>query len=480
MKKKLGGFAAIFGAAAAAFLATRGHSTPPKPPPPPVVVQTTTLIVHLCEGPCSADHKVRGATLQLGDQRIDTDGAGNAEFPALALGHDYEVCAEPAGFTRGCATASLTRSNQELDLALERNIPAPLQVRVDGRFWVTDAGTFRPLLQSDLSALVRDVGSRDAFLDETRALGFNGVRVFAGDLGWAGQTPAIARAALPGFLEAATARGLYVYVSALQGGGYDIEAHLRDVAATVATRANAILEVANEIGHPTQSDLGKDPSRLLGVARRVIPAGVLWTLGAPVDTDEPTPEGRYPTDGGLFNDAHLDRQRDLYNQVRRLREIAAVSDSTRKPAMSGEPIGIAEGPMTKQRFWGDDALRFSFAYGVLCRGFELGCVWHSEDGLNARPLGPNTRAAAEAFIAGWHAIPTDERLTFVNAGWAGSPVAGADFDHGIVRAYSFVAGGRGWTVLVGVRGDPAVRWGGGWHPVSTRELPGLQIVEIAR
>jgi len=38
--------------------------------------------------------------------------------------------------------------------------------------------------------------------------------------------------------------------------------------------------------------------------------------------------------------------------------------------------------------------------GALCRGFEIGCVFHSEDGLYARLLGPNQRACAEAFIAG--------------------------------------------------------------------------------
>jgi hypothetical protein len=149
--------------------------------------------------------------------------------------------------------------------------------------------------------------------------------------------------------------------------------------------------------------------------------------------------------------------------------------------MSGEPIGIAEDPMPgKQRFWGDDATRFSFAYGVLCRGFELGCVFHSEQGLQRQPLGPNTEALrVRSSPAG--AIPTAERLSFVNAGWPGSPVAKANFDTGIVRAYSFTAGGRGWTVLVGVRGDPAVEWGGGWHPVGVvAEQPGVQVIAIAR
>jgi hypothetical protein len=332
-----------------------------------------------------------------------------------------------------------------------------------------------------LTLLVRSPAGRDAFLDQTAALGFNGVRVFAGDVGWAGQTPAAARAALHPLLDAAAARELYVYVCALTGAGYDVEAHLREVAAIVSAHPNAILEIANEVGHPTQSDIGKDPARLLALAKRAIPPGVLWTLGAPVGTDEVDADGHYLTDGGLFNDAHLDRGRDLWNQVRRLREIAGVSEATRKPAMSGEPIGIAEGPIQKQRFWGDDARQFSFAYGVLCRGFELGCVWHSEDGLNAQLLEPNTTAAAQEFIAGWHALETEERLQFINAGWSGSPVAKANFDTGLVRAYSFIAGNHGWTVLVGLRGDPAVVWGGGWSPGDiVAERPGVRVIAITR
>jgi hypothetical protein len=365
--------------------------------------------------------------------------------------------------------------------------PAPairpaLAVRIDGRFWVTDTGTFRPLFQSGLALLARGPPERAAFLDETRALGFNGIRVFAGDLGWAGQTPESARAALPALLDEAAARGLYVYVCALTGGGYDIEAHLRAIVDIVRGRPNVLLESFNEIGHPTQSDIGQDPARALQLAKRVIPAGITWTLGAPIGTDEPTPEGTYPTSGGLFNDAHLDRARDLYNQVRRLREIYAISEVTRTPAMSGEPIGIAEVPMPgKQRLWDDQAMRFAFAYGVLCRGFELGCVFHSEQGLQGQPLGPNTTAAARVFLAGWHAIPTDDRLTFVNAGWAGSPVAGADFDNGLVRAYSFVSGARGFTVLVGLKGDPRVVWGGGWRSVSTiADQPGIRVIEITK
>lgn len=498
-KKKLGGFLAALAGIAATVLAVKGGGSKPTPPAPapPIVAPPYTLIVHVCDGPCSQDEKVPDVEVALDTHRVlRTGGSGDVDFPDTTPG-PHELCSEPTGYARACLSVNADQAdhNQHVNLELARLVPPTLAVRVDGRFWVTDAGTFRPLFQSGLALLARGPPERAAFLDQTRALGFNGIRVFAGDLGWANQTPASARAALPALLDEAAARGLYVYVCALTGGGYDVEAHLRAIVEIVKGRSNVLLEGFNELGHPTQSDIGKDPARALQLTRRVIPPGITWTLGAMVGTDEPTPEGTYAADGGLFNDGHLDRGRDLYNQVRRLREIYGIAESTRKPAMSGEPIGIAEVPMPgKQRFWNgrdeitvklfgfpDAATRFSFAYGVLCRGLEVGCVFHSEQGLHGEPLGPNTTAAAREFLAGWQAIPTTDRLTFVNAGWAGSPVAGADFDNGIVRAYSFIAGGRGWTVLVGVRGDPRVVWGGGWRPVGViAERPGVQVIEITK
>jgi hypothetical protein len=452
----------------------------PKPKPPVVVPppQNVHITAHVFDGDPAKDSKVEGAQVRVeGCESLaclwTADGAGNALL-TLPAG-SYRLCGAFKGYAEACVDATAPGS---VNIVLERLIPPTLQVRVDGRFWVTDAGVFRPVFASDLAALPLSAEAQVAKLDETQALGFNGVRVFAGDLGWAGQTPAKAREALPIFLKAAQDRGLYVYVCALTGGGYDVAAHLRDVAGIVAQFPNALLEVANEIGHASQSDFGKDPARLLDLAKRSIPAGVTWTLGAPVHTDEPTPEGTYPTDGGQFNDGHLDRGRERWNQVRRLREIYAISEVTRKPAMSGEPIGSAEVDRPGSRLHDPE---FYFAMGVLCRGFELGCVFHSEDGLFGRPLGPNQTEDAKSFIAGTKTIPTGDRLEFRNAGWANSPVESANFDNGIVRVYSFLAGDKGWTVLLGITGDPRLKLREGWRVVGVvAERPGVQVLEISR
>ncbi len=450
--------------------------TPPKP-------ELTWLVAHVFDGDPAKDKKVPGAAVRIEGCESPlcngvADEAGNVTL-TVPRG-SYRVCAAIPGKDEVCADAVAAG---EVNLAfpvVTPTRPEATQLRVDGRFWVNSQGTFRPQFASDLYAL--SMTDWEAKLDETVRLGFNGVRVFAGHLGQVGQTPEMARERLPLFLQAAADRGLYVYVCALTGGGYDVQEHLRMVSLTVARFPNAVLEVANEIGHPSQSDLGKDPARLLDVAKRLIPAGVVWTLGAPVQTDEPAPDGTWLTDGGQFNDAHLDRGRDPWNQVRRLREIYAIAENTKKPAMSGEPIGSDErtggSTGTKQRLHDPG---FFFTMGVLCRGFELGCVFHSEDGLNGRVLGPNQTVDAEAFIAGTKAIPTEDRLNFQNAGWATSPVEAGNFDNGIVRIYSFMAGNRGWTVLLGITGDPRLKLREGWRVVGVvAERPGVQVLEISR
>lgn len=360
--------------------------------------------------------------------------------------------------------------------------PTPLSI--DGRFWTRDGRTFRPLFASLLSLCARSAAERQDRYREIVSLGFNGFRVFAGDLGWAGQTPTSARAVLPTILDEAAAHGLYVYVCAITGGkdpAYDVGDHLAQVVAICAGRPNVLIEGANEIGHPSLSDR-TTVQWLNERLARLCPLGMLWTPGAPLGVDEPI-DDRWAAAGGLFNDAHLDRGRDTWNQVRRLRELYAIGDVTRRAVMNGEMIGADErmgGDTGRQQRRNDPP--FFFAAGVLSRGFELGTIFHSQAGLNAGPLGQVQTACAQAFVRGFRAIDArdQDRLTFNNAGWPGSPVAAANFDR-VTRCYSFIAGGRGFTVLVGLSGDPAVQWGGSWFPESVvAEMAGVQVLSIER
>jgi hypothetical protein len=375
---------------------------------------------------------------------------------------------------------TITRHTRKV-VGLNRLAPPVSRVRVDGRFFVNNDGTWRGRLVGPTSLLQRSSAERVALLETYKAVGFNGVRVFAGALPWANnQTAERARAELPRLLDEAANLGMYVYVSALtESKRYDVESHLKAIVAICEAHLNCLgPEAANEPYHPTQADLVHDYQRLFDLAHRIIPSGLPWALGSP-ETDELDPAGKWPQPVAPFVSIHLDRSRDKWNQIRRLRELAGVSEGLRVPVVSGEPMGAADASIPQRR---ESDPAFFFAMGALCRGFELGaCAFHSEDGLNARPWSSVQLACAEAFIAGWQSIATEERLQFFNARWQGSPVLEANFDHTVVRAFSYVSGARGWLVLVGLSGDPGVQYGNGWRDGGLiAERPGVQVRGLAR
>jgi hypothetical protein len=311
-------------------------------------------------------------------------------------------------------------------------------------------------------------------------VGFNGVRIFAGALSWAGQSAEAARAALPKVLQAAADRGLYVEVTCLTDTGaapFDKVAHLTEIAAIVKGMPHVIIELANEFEHPTQDSQVHDPGFLRKQVALFAAGGHPVAIGAPAE-DEPDPSGRWKGVGGQYGTAHLDRGRDKWNQVRRVREIEQCSSVGSFPVLNNEPIGAAEPGTPGQR---RNDPEFFFTLGALNRLFEVGGVFHFQDGLNCTlPVGPVQQQCAAAFIRGSHAMDSvPQRLTFKNATWADSPIGGAAFEKTVVRAYSGVAGNVGFTVLVGLTGDPGLKFANGWQQVKVvDEMPGVRILSI--
>jgi hypothetical protein len=346
------------------------------------------------------------------------------------------------------------------------------RLRIDGRAFVNDAGTFRPIFTSGLALLARSSDEMRAFLDWAARTGFNGIRVFAGKLGWASQSAAQAKARLPELLSEAAARGLYVEVTAItdsRDGGYDPADHFRAIARIAEQANNAILEVANEPYHGTQADAIHSAETLLALGRQ---SSLPFALGAAHD-DESVEMG-----GGSFVTAHLDRGRDKWNQVRRVRELAVLGDTTRKPVVNNEPIGAAESPQPGRR---ESDPAFFFCMGALNRVFEVAGVFHSEAGLNATLPGSVQQACADAFVEGSRIVPSEDRLAFKNATWADSPVVKARFDDTIIRAYTGVGGGAAWTVLVGLSGDPGLELRAPWR-IAKRlaQRPGVEVLQLER
>jgi hypothetical protein len=249
------------------------------------------------------------------------------------------------------------------------------------------------------------------------------------------------------------------------GTGYDGKAHLQGIVSILAGRRGVVLELANEVGHPTQAkDLTPERLRSWG-QEMATPRGVVWAVGA-ANTDQPV-DGRYPTAGGSYITAHLDRGGGMWPQVSRVRALVAIVEAHGVPVIDNEPMGADERPgsETDRQRW-DDPAGF-FALGVLDRAFNLGGVHHSQAGLMAELPGPVQQRCADAYVAGHRAIeavPGAASGKFHDAGQPGSPVASINRNR-VAAAYSFVSGNRGAVVLVGATGDPALKWAPGWSQV---------------
>jgi hypothetical protein len=344
---------------------------------------------------------------------------------------------------------------------------APPTLKVDGAQFRDQAGKlYIPRWVSGLTLLVRTPTQQASFLDWAAKTGFNGVRVFAGALTWAEQTPEGARKALPGLLERAAARGLAVEVTALTdtATGYDAKAHLQHIVGIIAGRPGVVLELANEVGHPSQAkDLTAAGLRAWG-KEIATPRGVVWAVGA-AGSDTLT-KGAYPAHGGTYNTVHLDRGGAMWAQIARVRSLHSIAEAHRVPVINNEAMGADEKPgrETGRQRWNDPAA--FFALGVLDRAFGLGGVHHSQAGLMAELPGPVQQRCADAYVAGHRAVESvlDGTARFVDAGKAGSPVASINGKR-VAAAYSFVSGERAVVVLVGADGEAAFKWASGWRQV---------------
>jgi len=295
-------------------------------------------------------------------------------------------------------------------------------------------------------------------LDEGVALRWNAVRIFCGALPWSGQELSHVYANLPRVLDACAARGFNAYLAyhTEAGTGYDLERHTDEVEAIARSYPVVVLrEVANEADHDTQG--GRlSPERCADLADRMDGTAI---YGATIVDDESM---EYAGQDG--NAVHLDRGRDPWNMVRRVREIYGRSESNGKPSLNQEPIGADEVNDPGRRL--NDPAIFR-TMGALGRLFDCASIFHSEDGRYSRTLRPVTRSCAEAFSAGFLTWPTADELTYKNTGHGGSPVKAANFDK-VIRVYSGVMpdGLSALTVALGLTESLeacAVELNSGWR-----------------
>lgn len=355
--------------------------------------------------------------------------------------------------------------------------PMTNPLRIDGREFYRGDTLFVPRFVSGLTLLTKTHADMSAYLDWTAATGFNGVRVFAGALAWAGQTPESARAALTTLLNLVAERDLIIELTLLTdtGTGYDMRDHLEACRDLVRPfKGRVLVECANEIGHPSQHpSLTATQVRVWG-SDIFAPHGILWAVGAPLATDEPDAAGYFGGQGGDYITSHLDRGRDPWNMARRVRELFAIVEAHNVPVLNNEPIGAAEVAINGKRL---DQPAIFYTLGALERAFPgVGGVHHSTAGLNAVVPGPVQQACADAYIRAHTdvALTLQARGRYKNVGHEGSPYQGVNVGEQPgserVRLYAFIKDGRGVAVDVGVKtiatSAPLTngwRYGTDWH-----------------
>lgn len=356
----------------------------------------------------------------------------------------------------------------------------------DGRYFRNDGGSYFPAFASCLYGLADGRDPRPA-LDQLQQMGFGGVRVFAGHLEGRGQTAQSARQNLPRFMDETKARGLYAQVAAVTDSAadnYDVRQHVREIAQILEPYPHGLLCIANEYWHPTQRASVHDPNylRRLG-GEEVTPRGVLWAVGAAEIDELDVNSKEYPGYGGGFNQVHLQRRTSSnypwWQEACRVKEQWDVAAKHRTPCMDGEP---------NKKLIGTP---FYFTLGILDRGFNLGSVCHTEDGLQARPFGADM-GQAEFFMRAKKLISHNKTYTFYNARWENSPVRTARFvepapgdppGNTVWRCYSFtLPDNTGFVVASGPNPDAAgIEWGSGWKQVGFLDkVPNCNVIDIRR
>jgi hypothetical protein len=294
------------------------------------------------------------------------------------------------------------RSDSQAATSVRPQAPADCgRVRAEGQALVCADGTVFRWNGVTAFALLDHVadGRRteaDAFMRWARATGFNLVRVLAVAHHLFKLEPADGRRHLDALFSMAAARGLYVEIVAIADSGplmmspSRLREQVEAVGRASAAHPNAIVEIANEHYHPTQSPALHDPEFLRELARG-IPPGVLYTESAASDDAARDPQGQFIT-------RHLSRAGTGTQMLDRLSLLVKLGAETGKPVVSGEPIGAGERDQPGRRLANPGFFR-DLARRTAAAGLAGG-TFHCEDGIFARIPGPVQQLCAKAWVEG--------------------------------------------------------------------------------
>lgn len=216
----------------------------------------------------------------------------------------------------------------------------------------------------------------------------NVVRVFAMADGIFQLTPEDGLRALPRLFELARKHGIYVEIVAFTGTSVikvDPAAFVKAIGEICAKHPNALLELANEPGHPTQATEMHDPAHLRSLLP-LVPKQVPVALGS-VEYGEGFAAGTYVT-------WHSPRTDTWAKQVE---EGAKMLRQFGKPVVNDEPIGAADTPEPGRR--DSDPARFRAAARAMRRA-GVGATFHYEGGLQTRLPTKGEMVCLDAWLAG--------------------------------------------------------------------------------
>lgn len=276
--------------------------------------------------------------------------------------------------------------------AVVLNAPAA-HLKISGTRFVDDKGApfeWRGISAFRLVEFVAHGREKDAeaYLAWAASKKLNVVRVFAMADGIFQLSPADGQHALPRLLELAAKHGIYVEVVALTGTAVikvDMPQFVKAIGEICARYPNAVIELSNEPGHPTQSKTMHDPAYLKSLVD-LVPAQVPVSLGS-VDYGEGFGAGRYIT-------WHAPRTRTWHLEIAKGADIAKRFG---KPVVSDEPIGAADTLVPGRR--DNDPARFRAA-GAAARAAGIGSTFHYDGGIQARMLTKIEMACLDAWLEG--------------------------------------------------------------------------------
>ena len=300
------------------------------------------------------------------------------------------------------------------------------------------------------------------------------IRVLAMGQGFMNLSPEEGRAALPRLLEAASRHKLHVEIVALAGTrdvAVDLDSHLTAVGVIASQHDNAIIEIANEPSHPSQSEDVHRPEVLARLRSRVAPT-VPVALGLVEGLDRRS-AGDYVT----WHSPRDDRF-DGWGHVLALAEGPELVGRWNKPVISDEPIGAGEKYEPGRR--DDSPARFRAA-AIVTRLAGLGATFHYEGGLQAIVPAGRQLECFNAWNDAWSVLPADvERSgTFRRAGDPGSAVVEYRTDKAL-GVFERQRGNTTWVAVINPGDDFAMRWRPGWAPGPARRLGGVWLINARR